>query len=315
MIMESNPFFNVDLDTTYMNTVNPIIAECRDAIYNKGENRVVLFTGKVRRGKSLCAWKFCRDVVGSFSNKYVIYDFKPFLHIMKDPNSNQQAILIEEMGVKADKKRFMTFINSAIRYVLQTSAHKCNLLCMTVPSRGDIDGDIINSVSYQLDATKSDKKNGLLKRTLFDVWLVQHNSKEDKTYQKHPRYYVDGEINYLTDMWLYPPEESIIQEYLRYSIPYKNQILAGLEDRLTEMENKAEQKASEKVKAIDEDMAMAQKVLANKEAVSTRINGLYYPFVTNKIAALLDVGVGTAKKIKTKAILLEKEGSGKMVNV
>ena len=314
MTVESNPFFNVDLDTSYMNSINPIIAECKDAIYNKGENRVILFTGKVRRGKSLCAWKFCRDVVPSFNNKYVIYDFRPFLQIMKDPTSNQQAILIEEMGVKADKKRFMTFVNSAVRYILQTSAHKCNLLCMTVPSRGDIDGDIINSVSYQFDAVKSDKQNGLLKRTLFDVWLVQHNSKEDKTYQKHPRYFVGGEINYMNDMWLYPPEETIIQEYLKYSIPYKNQILAGLEDRLTEMEEKAANKANEKADAIDEDMAMARKVLDNREAVSTRINGLFYPFVISKIAGLLDIGVGTAKKIRTKALLLEKEDSREGVN-
>jgi len=281
---------------------NPIIKDIRNRIYNKEENCLILFTGKVRCGKSLCGWELCHDVDPNFTNEHVVFDMKNFYKLIKDEGTNNRAILIDEMGVKADKREFMKYANKAIRWTFQTFAHKCNLVVMTVPTTGYIDEGIMKEVTYHFVKERTVKRDGKLVKTKFGVFMVQHNSRTNETYEKHPVFTIDGRRVVVKDMWLYPPCEADIKEYKRYSIPYKNSITANIEDNLNEMEEEAKEKKKARVNNLDD---MVEKAV---EVYDTLKNNSGEELNIAKVAAYFDIGDRVASKIRARVSLLKNKG-------
>jgi hypothetical protein len=245
---------------------SPIIEDIKQRIYEKEENCLVVVVGKVRSGKSLSTISFCKVVASGFSLKEnCAFEMEDFYKILNKDTTNKCAIMIEEMGLKADKRSFMTLQNKIISYTFQTFGYKCILLVMTVPSMAFIDSRIEHLISYVFETYKTVKKKGKLIKVKFKVRKYQHNPVLGKTYKKRPEFFIGGRLVKVPYITFHAPDEKLIQDYKAISEPYKDRINLDIEKDLEVSTQKALDKKNgiDPKNRADEDEKIANQIMDN----------------------------------------------------
>jgi hypothetical protein len=239
--------------------VNPIIEDIKAKIYEREENAILVFLGKVRKGKSLCSVHMGEIVDPNFDvEKNVVYEIEDFYKLINDPDMEQCTLVVEEMGVKADKRRFMSLQNTIISHTLQTFAHKRLCLILNCPSSSFLDSRLESMTDYKFIAKKAYKRKGLLKKTKFIVRKVQHNPNIGKTYIKRPFFHLRGKKTYINHMTLGVPDEDVIGRYKVRSVAYKNKLNVELAEKI-----EAQRQKMQNVVPKESEDSIIAKVLEN----------------------------------------------------
>ena len=249
-----------------MNFDNPFIATIRNKIYNRGENALIFFVGKVRSGKSLCNYRFNEIIDPMFNLGRVAFTLDDFYNLVNDDGLYQAAIEVEEMGLKADKREFMRLQNKIITWTFQTFGHKRLCLTMNAPSMAFIDSRIEHLIDYVFETKRAYKRGDKLLRTRFRCYKYQHNPIYGKTYRKIPGFYIDGRYRKVPYWTMGVPSEDKIEEYIKASKRYKDEINVEIKADLD--------KRREVVKdvAVDED-AILKRILGMKDELASMYKG------------------------------------------
>lgn len=240
---------------------NPVFQDIHDKIYKRGENCIVIFVGKVRRGKSFCSLSLTRFIDEKFTIKRnCIYEITKFFQLINEAETKECGVVIEELGVKADKRRFMSLQNLIISHLLQTFAYKGVFLCLNCPSMAFVDSRFEPMIDYVFIVDKAYKNGDKLVKTRFRVKKYQHNPETGKTYKKLPRFYINGKLKIIRRITIPVPDEDTIAEYKHYSHIYKAKLGRELEDKINDQIEKDTPKKPTKT-----DDEIIAEVLANKE--------------------------------------------------
>ena len=206
--------------------MNPIVQDIKNRIYKKGENCLIVVVGATRIGKSIIGGLTLGKMIDPTFNvkDCMTFEIEEFYDRINNDNFNHKVVVIEEMGLKADKRRFMSLQNKILTYTFQTFAYKQFCVIMTVPSMSFIDSRIEHLITYVFEGKKATKQNQKLIKTLFKLKRYSHNPVLGKTYKKNPRFWVDGRKVVLSSITMHVPDESIIAEYKGLEKAYKDKL-------------------------------------------------------------------------------------------
>jgi len=247
--------------------INPIIQDIQNKIYKKGENCLIVVVGEVRSGKSLCGGiTLGTDIDPRFSvSKSMTFEMDEFYEIISNPKMTKRVVVIEEMGLKADKTRFMSTQNKIITHTFMIFGYKQLCIIMTVPSMSYIDSRIEHLINYVFEAKKSYKDGDLLRKTKFKLKRYIHNPIVGKTYKKRPLFWVAGKKVIIPYITLKAPPEDIIQEYKIREKKYKDYTTKnlGIELAINKIKDKSEEIIQTDKSIIDEILKKKNEYLTN----------------------------------------------------
>jgi hypothetical protein len=248
--------------------MNPIVQDVKNRIYKKGENCLIVVVGPTRIGKSIIGGLTLGKMIDPTFNvkDCMTFEIEEFYDSINNDNFNHKVVVIEEMGLKADKRRFMSLQNKILTYTFQTFAYKQFCVIMTVPSMSFIDSRIEHLITYVFEGKKATKQNQKLIKTLFKLKRYSHNPVLGKTYKKNPRFWVDGRKVVLSSITMHVPDEGIIQEYRALEKAYKDKLSR-------ELVNEIKVEAPDEDKNSLSDKEIIQEVLDNKEKFITKYLG------------------------------------------
>lgn len=277
---------------------NPIFEDIKAKIYKREENAIILFLGKVRKGKSFCSISLGEYIDSRFNvEKNVVYEIDEFYRIINDPNTNQITIIIEELGVKFDKRRFMSLQNMIISHTLQTFAHKRLCLIMNCPSMSYIDARFESMIDYVFTVKHAYKQGGLLRKTLFKVRKPQHNPDTGKTYSaKRPVFYIKGKKTYISGIVIPVPAEDTIAKYKVKSFAYKERLNKELGERIEEQQEQEDAKREKSKQPSKTDDDIIEEVMRNQSKYVGKYKGK--PHIAQPVLMeFFKVGGGRAYRI------------------
>jgi hypothetical protein len=263
---------------------NPIFQDITNRIHRKGENCVIVFVGKVRKGKSFCSLELAKYVDKDFRvDTNCVYTTEDYFKLV---NTDREcyAIVIEELGLRADKRRFMSLQNIILRHSLQTFGYKQICLIMNCPSMAFVDGSLEHMVDYVFSVDRAFKKGKLLHKTRFKVKKYQHNPEIGKTYRKRPFFWVNGKKVLINKMTIPVPDEATIQEYKLLSTEYKDKV--GLELQAKSVEEDDADKAKQEAINIPSDDEIIKDILSKKKKLAVKYKSAEKYISSNKIRGI-----------------------------
>jgi hypothetical protein len=280
---------------------NPVFKDIHNKIFVNGENCIVLFLGKVRKGKSFCSITLAEHIDPNFNiDNNFVYDVQAFYKILNDDSSDVCSLIIEELGVKFDKRRFMSLQNIILSHTFQTFAYKDLLLILNCPSMGYVDPRIEPLIDYSFTVRKAYKKKRLLQKTTFKVRQYQHNPVRNKTYKKRPIFWLGDKKVMINEITIPVPSEDVIAKYKKVSHIWKDKLSVELEGRMN-IQLEKDNTPTQPTKTDDE---MISEVIAMKDNLVIQYRGK--PYISPKVILGLydDVGVKRANKIAAKTNLI-----------
>jgi len=180
-------------------------------------NYYVIVTGKTQTRKSTFAVRLGMDVAGKrfkLHDHVAIIDPEAMIDALKFEGLKRgDAIMLDEFGVGMDHRRWQSFFNRAMNYIMMTHGFKGICVIVTVPYRDYVDSDVLKLFDMQIETLRKHEKK---RYVIISPKIVQYNQNNKKTYMKYPRTVDDDGIVYVVDQIRVGfPEERVCQEYYK----------------------------------------------------------------------------------------------------
>lgn len=183
--------------------------EKRTRKYNK--NFLCCACGSTGSGKSYLCLKLATILSSRFSIKHIVFSAQEFMELMTSGELKRgDVILWEEGGVSIGARDFMTQVNKAITYFLQSFRKKNLILFITIPDLYMLDVSV-RKLLHGLIVTQSiDYGKNLCKTKFFHV---SYSTRSRKVYYKYPRIVRHGKVVCLDRINFGLPDKSLIRKY------------------------------------------------------------------------------------------------------
>lgn len=235
---------------------NPWYNEVWEIVHKKNKNVLIIAEGEPGDGKSYISLRIGESLDDSFNYKTidqrVVFKPKYFAKIVSEESLKKgNIIVIEEGGVQADHRKWHSFNNMVINYILQTFRYQNLIVIFNVPVIDYIDSDSRKLFKFHIETTGIDYKNNM---NSFKIKRQTYNSATKKIYRKFLRYMIDGQWLRLNKWKTRIPSAKLRHRYEDLHKQFKHELVESLYTKMTIMEREA--KSSERRKTINIDEAI-----------------------------------------------------------
>lgn len=208
------------------------------SVYNKVHrlnfNFLGMVAGKHRVGKSLFSTEFSYMLDPSFwpnLEKRVVYypnEFMKALKILAQDEHYGGAVVWDEAGVGLPAREWYDISNKAINYVIQVFGYLRPIVLFVSQDISYIDKQPRKIFHTFFEMTRPTKKYAVAK--IFDI--LYDKKKDRPPYFKYPRIRVHKGPSYILKSIKIPlPPKELIDRYENHSKPFKDKIMAIMEER------------------------------------------------------------------------------------
>lgn len=140
--------------------LNPFVDYIKRRIrHNK--NCIMIVVGDTGSGKSYAALRLAELLDPNFDVTRIAFRGHSFLNLLRSDMPKGSVIIFDEGGVEWQSRNFMSFLNKALSYALQTVRFKNHIIILTVPDISFIDAQGRRLVHLILQTTGISRKNNL----------------------------------------------------------------------------------------------------------------------------------------------------------
>lgn len=244
----------------------PLSDGIKALVRSKKRNYTICIVGKPQMRKSTSAIALSIQLNPRFNVKkhMAIIKAREMLRVLKvDQKRGIAVILLDELGVGMNHRRWFDFLNQALSYIMQTFGFRRIILIITVPYEDYVDKDARKLFDMLIEIVdKNDEKRYAIAK----VQEIQYNAKLKKIYYKYPRARMrDGSIKRVERIRISYPPKKVMEEYFEMSIPIKE----WLHD---ELEKEADRIEKDKIHKYFNPKEEAKKVLDDVERFTITVN-------------------------------------------
>jgi len=269
----------------------PLTDAIKREVRNKKRNFTICIVGKPQMRKSTTAISISLDLNPRFKlgKHLAIIKARAMLRVLKvDQKRGIAVIVLDELGVGMNHRRWFDFLNQALSYVMQTFGFRRIILIITVPYEDYVDKDARKLFDMLIEIVdKNDDKRYVIAK----VQEIQYNAKLKRIYYKYPRARMrDGSIKKVERIKIQYPSKEIMKEYFEMSIPIK----VWLHD---ELEKEADRIEKDKIHKYFDPKELAREVLEDIEPYTIIVN--YQKQISKDlIATEKQIGDRRAKQVR-----------------
>jgi hypothetical protein len=288
---------------------SPWLNEMWEDVHLRNKNVLALVEGPPGDGKSYFSMNTAQEIDPTFTHETLkercLFHPRQFAQIVSQERLRHgNALLMEEMGTQADHRKWFSFNNMLINYILQTFRHQRLIAIFNVPIIDYIDSDSRKLFKYHVETLGIDKSNNM---NVVKIKKQVYNSATKKIYRKFLRYRVNGQwIRFRLWKTLKPPAK-LCHAYEPLHKAFKRELAEDLTKQMTLMEKS--DKSREDRQLLDYDGAI--KRVLNEREVFTKIQGGKVVVDQSLVEHEFKVGRGLGLRIKRGAeleMLRESEG-------
>ena len=175
-------------------------------------NSIILITGQTGSGKSWYSLSLANILDKTFSNNLRVYfSLEKLLEaVVKGEIGAGQACILEEMGVSAGSREFMTKSNRSYGKLFQTVRSHNTVLILNLPNISSLDSSLRKLCHYHGVMRGIDRKN---KVSYSAFTKIEHDEYSGKCYRKYPLFKIDNAKYKLTKFGLPQPPQDILGFY------------------------------------------------------------------------------------------------------
>ena len=186
------PLIESNITSNDVEVQSVIINRYYDRMMKQNKNWLAIMTGPTGSGKSYSALSIAETLDPSFNLDRIVFTPQDFMRLFIDNKVGKgQMVIWEEAGVTMGARDFMSKVNKAINYFIQSFRSKNTGVIFTLPSMMMIDTQIRNLAHTLMQPIGLDKDNKLAIIKLFEI---QHNPVSGETYQKYIRAFINGGV-------------------------------------------------------------------------------------------------------------------------
>lgn len=196
------------------------------------QNWLCLVCGPTGTGKSYSAMSIA-NMITCIKPENIVFDPKQFMERINSGELKKGDIIIfDEAGVGMSSRDWNTVSNKLFGAVLQTFRNM-NIGCIfTTPDLGFIDIQARKLIHNYLETRRIDRHE---KIAHLSPYIIQHNSKQNKTYIKNPRIKSGGQKVRVTDIPVPMPPPELVKQYeekkLEYTTELNKRVLEDLQPK------------------------------------------------------------------------------------
>lgn len=243
---------------------NPWFTDVWNLVHKHNQNVLIITEGPPGTGKSWIDLHIAESLDYTFNvntiKERVMFHPKDFAKVVSDQKLKKgNAIMIEEGGIQADHRKWFSFNNMVINYILQTFRYQNLISIFNVPVIDYIDNDARKLFKYHLETVKIDSRN---MQNIYKIKVQSYNSSTKKIYRKFLRYHVNGGwIKFIR--WRTPrPSVKLCHAYEKMHKEFKHNLVQDLYRQMALIEKVEEGKKTRQLLDIDKAV---EKVLANPD--------------------------------------------------
>tara|TARA_Y100000310_G_C20517674_1_gene732023 strand:- start:143 stop:988 length:846 start_codon:yes stop_codon:yes gene_type:complete len=183
------------------------------------KNVLMIICGETGSSKSYSAI----SLASMLSNKYyIIFNPLEFLKLITSKILKKGDIIIfDEAGVGMSSREWYSIQNKLLGSVLQTFRNLNVGVIFTTPNLSFIDIQARKLFHYYMETANIDYKKELAYLKVFEI---QHNSRYDKTYFKHPKFKVDNRFITMSHIEVQKPKPKQCKDYETMKLIYTEQL-------------------------------------------------------------------------------------------
>jgi len=186
----------------------------RNRLMKKNQNWLGLVCGGTGTGKSFSSMVMAKLISpNKFSIDNVVFSPLDFLKKIQNIKGLKKGdiLVFDEAGVGMSSREWYSIQNKLLGSVLQTFRNLNIGVIFTTPSISFIDSNARKLFHNYFETIRIDFEKKLVFLKVYDI---QHNSRYDKTYYKHPRINVRNKIFEMPNLALPEIDEQLKKEYL-----------------------------------------------------------------------------------------------------
>lgn len=190
---------------------------------SQNRNWLAVISGETGSGKSYSGLSLCGMISPKFNTNHVVFRPEEFLRLLTSGSlSRGDMVVFDEAGVGMSSRNWYHIQNKLLGAVLQTFRHQNIGVVFTVPNLSFIDIQCRKLFHAYLETEGISYK---AQTAFLKVYDIQHNSRLDKTYFKHPRFQTDsGRVVSLTHLAVPKPSEELIKAYEVKKLSFTKQL-------------------------------------------------------------------------------------------
>lgn len=162
---------------------NPLYEYINDSIWKHNKNVLIVITGSVGAGKSYVGLKIASEIDPTFTHETmkdrIFVEPEDFLKRIVDRENKLekgQVLLMDECGVSANSRTFMSRTNLALSYISQTVRRRNLVIIMCLPSFSMLDSQIRSLFHIYIEAKKIDFDNNVTKCKVYKLFTNKMKS-------------------------------------------------------------------------------------------------------------------------------------------
>lgn len=243
---------------------NPFFEQIWNTVHKNNQNCLIITEGPPGTGKSYLDLKIAQELDPTFNentlHERVIFNPRQFVNIIAEGKLKKgNAIVIEEGGVQADHRKWFTFNNMVINYILQTFRYQNLIALFNVPVIDYIDSDARKLFKYHIETVKIDFREGY---NVYKVKQQSYNSATKKIYRKFLRMKYRGKWLKF-NMWrTKKPNAKILHKYETIAQDFKRKLAADLNEQMQIIDKETKTKMTKQLLDIEK---AAKKIIENKD--------------------------------------------------
>lgn len=194
-------------------------------------NFVGLWVGDPGTGKSWGSIKYAEEIDATFDHTRIVFGI---LELIKQVNRGMikpnTCVILEEVGVEANNKRWFDKFVRALNFLLQTWRHRRIILFVNAPDATEVAKSINKRIDMLFETLTVDySKNEVIVKPM----TVQTNKRSGKVYYKYLRTLTPAGPVVIKRIRVGKPNQEIIKKYEAAKTQYTTRLYKGLERELS----------------------------------------------------------------------------------
>lgn len=200
------------------------------------ENALIGIIGQTGSGKSYASLRLAYEIEGDkFDvNNQVVFSAKEFMELVQSGVLEKGSVIIyDEGGVGQDARSFMSIINKAFNYVMQTIRFKNYIIIFTTPNLRFLDYQI-RSLFHFIIWMDSSGKNMSQKMSSGKMYYMDADWYEGKNYRWYPRISSGDKIRKLKIVKFKLPPANIVRIYEQKKKAFTDELYKDITSQLAD---------------------------------------------------------------------------------
>jgi len=208
---------------------NPFLAYFRKRIkHNK--NCIIAIVGETGSGKSYASLRLAEQLDPKFNVNRIAFKAEEFLNLLEQDLPSGSAIVFDESGVAWQSRNFMSFMNKALSYALQTVRFKNHYLILTVPDLSFIDAQG-RKLLHMLMVTQRILRKKKVVRIRPYIYSMNYRQARDP-FTITPKVVIGDKIIKIRDIEVGMPSLKLRRRYEDRKLKYINALYSAARDEL-----------------------------------------------------------------------------------